>query len=105
MRTNNTPFTDVCKLIAVSTTEDDDGYSTQTETEREIFCSVCDGVTRSEFYEAYKAGLKLTATVEVYQDDYDCELLLEHDNKRYNIVRVYPTGYGTLELSLAEVVR
>ena len=33
------------------------------------------------------------------------EQLLEHEGTRYKVERVYPTGYGTLELSCSEVVR
>lgn len=105
MRSNNTPFTDVCSLISVTTTKDADGYDTTAETSREIFCSVSDGVVRSEYYEAMKAGVKLSATVEVWQDDYQKETLLEHGETRYKVERVYPTGNGTLELSCSEVVR
>lgn len=106
MRTNNTPFTDICTLIAQKKSKGGDGYTdTDAETAREVLCSVCDGVTRSEFYEAYKAGLKLTLTVEIHEGDYNAERLLEHDGKRYQIIRTYPSGYGTMECTCAEVVR
>lgn len=105
MRSNNTPFTDLCTLVAQTTTTDADGYPAIAETSRQIFCNVCDGVTRTEFYEAYKAGIQLTATVEINQGDYNGERILEHGGKRYNIVRTYPTGYGTLECSCQEDVR
>ena len=105
MRSNNAPFTDVCSLIAVTTEQDSDGYESTTETSREVFCSVCDGVVRSEFYEAYKAGIRLSLTVEIWEDDYQKETILEHDGNRYQIERTYPSGHGTLELSCSEVVR
>lgn len=106
MQTNHTPFTDICTLIAQEKRKGEDGYDDSVmETAREVFCSVCDGVTRSEFYEAYKAGVKLTLTVEINDGDYNAERLLEHDGKRYQIIRTYPSGYGTLECTCAEVVR
>ena len=38
-------------------------------------------------------------------DTFDGQTVLEHDGHRYSIERTYPTGYGTLELSCAEVTR
>ena len=105
MRSNRAPFTDLCTLIRWEISKDKDGYDSTNEIKREIFCSVCDGVSRSEFYEAMKADVKLSATIEVNDGDYDKEQILEHEGTRYKIERVYPTGYGTLELSCSEVVR
>jgi hypothetical protein len=105
MRTNNTPFSDVCSLIALEKVYDASGHYTTSETAREVFCSISDGVVRTEYYEALKSGVKLSATAEVYADDYASETILEHNGTRYNIQRIYPTGYGTLELSLTEVIR
>lgn len=105
MRSNNTPFTDVCSLVTVTTTKDADGYDTTSETSREVFCSISDGVVRSEYYEAMKAGVKLSVTVEAWQDDYAKETMLDHNGTRYKIERTYPTGYGTIELTCSEVVR
>lgn len=105
MRSNKTPFTDLCTLIALEISKDEDGYDTTNEIKREIFCSVSDGVNRAEYYEAMKSGVKLSATIEVNDGDYEKEQILEHEGTRYKIERVYPTGYGTLELSCSEVVR
>ena len=105
MRSNRAPFTDLCTLIRLEISKDEDGYDSINEIKREIFCSVSDGVSRSEFYEAMKAGVKLSATIEVNDGDYDKEQILELEGTRYKIERVYPTGYGTLELSCSEVVR
>lgn len=104
-KSNRTPFTDVCGLVKVATTEDADGYETNTESKRDVFCSVAAGVVRAEFYEAYKAGIELSMTVELWEDDYEADTLLDHDGKRYRIVRAYPTGHGTLQLTCAEVKR
>lgn len=112
-RANNTPFMDICNLISVEDSKDSDGYPIATETAREVFCSVCDGVVRSEFYEAYKAGITASATIELWQDDYfdawpkgyNNDRLIEQDGVRYKVIRQYPTGYGTLECSCQEAVR
>ena len=105
MRSNRAPFTDLCTLIALKISKDKDGYDSIDEIKREILCSVSDGVSRSEFYAAMKADVKLSATIEVNDGDYDKEQILEHEGTRYKIERVYPTGYGTQELSCSEVVR
>lgn len=105
MRSNRAPFTDICQLISIERQPDGDGYHTTDEIKREIFCSVSDGVNRAEYFEAMKAGVKLSATIEVNEGDYEKEQLLEHEGTRYKVERVYPTGYGTLELSCSEVVR
>lgn len=105
MRSNRTPFADVCRLITVIKIPDASRHYTTEETAAEVFCSVSKGVARGEFYEAMKAGRRLTATFEVYEDEYEDQELLEHEGVRYKVVRTFPTGYGTLELSCEEVIR
>lgn len=105
MKSNRTPFTDLCKLIAVKKTYDDANHYETEDVPTEVLCSVSQGVGRTEFYEALKAGVRLSVAVEVNEFDYDGQTVLEHDGHRYSIERTYPTGYGTLELSCAEVTR
>ena len=62
------------------------------------------GMTEAQA-EAYKAGVRLSLTVEVHDGDYDGARVLMHDGTLYEILRTYPTGHGTLELSCREVVR
>ena len=105
MQTNRAPFCDVIWFVSSSKTEDGSGHYTEELMGEEILCSVCDGVSRAEFYESAKAGVKLSMTVEIWQEDYNGEPQICYEGKLYNIVRTYPTGRGTLELSCAEVVR
>lgn len=105
MKSNRAPFTDVCSLISVTKIPDGSRHYTTKEKATTVFCSVSKGVVRSEFYEAMKAGNKLTATFEVYEDVYKGQELLKHEKTRYRIVRTFPTGYGTLELTCEEVIR
>lgn len=105
IKSNNTPFTDLALLITPQETRDASGYVTTTEISREVFCSFSVGVNRTEFYESMKAGVKLSATVEIWELDYEEEELLEHAGKRYHITRVWPTGTGLLQLYLEEAVR
>ena len=105
MKTNHTPFTDVCRLITVTESHDENGYTAaREESGEEIFCSISSGTIISEFYEAQKAGIKLSGMAEIWEEEYNREQLLEHEGRRFNIVRVHPTGHGTIELSLEEVV-
>lgn len=103
--TNRTPWTDDLTLISVEVTQDAEGYETRTETEREIFCCFYDGVGRDEFYESMKAGMRASASAEVWAEDYERETLAEHAGIRYVVNRHYETGRGTVMLILQEVIR
>ena len=105
VRTNRTPWMDDLVLITQLKTEDADGYITVTETERTVRCTFSEGITRSEFYEGMKAGIGLSASAEIWAEDYQNEEICEIESARYKIIRVYATGRGTLELSLSEVKR
>ena len=104
-RTNRTPWLDDLTLIAQQKTVDADGYESTTETQRVIRCTFSEGVTRSEFYEAMKAGVRLSAEAEIWASEYAGEEFCIYDSARYKIVRVFATGRGTLSLSLTEVIR
>jgi hypothetical protein len=103
--TNRHSWTDVIDLIAETKTPDADGYDTIVETPREVFCNFQDGVARNEFYAGMKAGMRPTATVEVWEDDYDHEELCEYDGTRFSVIRNYPSGSGTMILILQKVIR
>lgn len=105
-KTNRTPMTDLVKLVSYAKTPDADGYDeSSTPTEREIWCSFAEGVSRTEYYEAAKAGVRLSATVEIWEDDYQGERELRYGDRRFQIGRTWPTGRGTLQLYLTEVWR
>lgn len=93
------------ELIKTTKTKDADGYKTAEEQKREVFCTFAEGASRSEYYEAMKAGVRVSATVEVWEDDYEGERMLAYDGRRFEIGRSYPTGSGTLLLYLTEVWR
>ncbi len=103
--TNRLPWAEDLALIRRTVTKDAEGYETATETVREVFCCFEDGVSRGEFYESMKAGVQANAQAEVWADDYERETLAEHDGVRYNILRYYETGRGSLRLIPQEVVR
>ena len=106
MKSNKTPFSDICELVTMCAVEDAEGYeNNSTETKTQVFCSVNAGVVRSEFYEALKAGVQLSVTVEMWEEDFNGAEYLDYNTKRYKIGRTYPTGHGTLELNCSEVKR
>lgn len=106
MKSNRTPFTDVCRLMTVKESADADGYVAERYVRGdEIFCSFSRGSIISEYYEAEKLGIRLSGTVEVWEDEYHGETRLMHEGKVYSIGRAHPTGHGTLELTIAEVMR
>lgn len=69
MRTNKAPMTDICTLVKVTRTYDESRHYTEQRQGKEVFCSVCDGVNRVEYYEALKAGIQLSAAFEVNEGD------------------------------------
>lgn len=106
VKSNRAPFTDVCLLIKRETGKDADGYDTDPKiTEREVWCSFYEGAVRTEFYEAAKAGIRVSATVEVWEDDYEGEELVSIMDTEYKLVRDFPSGHGTVYLTLEEVIR
>ena len=96
---------DTISLVNVVKTTDADGYDTTTETLTEVMCDSGNGVTRSEFYEAMKAGIKLTAAFEMWACDYGGQKIIEHRGKRYKVERAFPLGDGAIQLNCSEVKR
>lgn len=78
----------VIKLIAITKTLNDIGVPTINETPREIFCSA-ESVTRREFFEAGRNGLNPEWKFTVFAPDYDGELTVEYEGRRYGIYRTY----------------
>jgi hypothetical protein len=96
---------DVISLIDYVVTEDADGYETTVEELTEVKCDSGNGVTRTEFYEAYKAGLELSAAFEMWACDYGGQKVIEHNGKRYKVERAFPTGDGAVQLNCSEIKR
>ena len=96
---------DTIKFVDVVTTEDADGYETTVEKLTEVKCDSGNGVTRTEFYEAMKAGLELSAAFEMWACDYGGQKVIEHKGKRYKVERAFPTGDGVVQLNCSEIKR
>ena len=87
---------DTISLVSMTKTTDADGYDTITETLTDVMCDSGSGVTRSEFYEAMKAGIKLTAVFEMWACDYGGQEHIEHNGTRYKVERAYPLAGGEI---------
>ena len=96
---------DVCDLIAVTYTKDNEGYETVTESTTTHFCNWSDGVGQYEFYLAHKEGFQASASVEIFADEYNKEKLVEFHGVRYNVIRMFQRNPDTAVLILEEVTR
>lgn len=86
-------------LISQTYQADDIGQLIPSETVRQVFCSVS-SVSRAEFYEAGRAGLKAAFQVIVPACDYNGEEECILDGVRYSIYRTYLRKGEDLELYL-----
>lgn len=59
-------------------------------------------VTRSEFYQANKAGLRPNLVVEVHNFEYDNQEHATFEGKKYHVLKTYPIDSEILELTLSE---
>ena len=107
LTTNRTPWMDEIRLEKDEREQGANGYliDNPNPKKREIFCTFSEGVARGEFYESMKAGMRATASIECWADDYEGETKVFHNDIEYSVSRSYPTGRGTIMLILSEVVR
>ena len=87
----------VCKLIQKTMSYDELHFPTATETSREVMCKV-DSVSRSEYFNAGKAGLTPEYVFTINRIEYNGESELEYESKRYGIYRTYKTDDDMMEL-------
>ncbi len=91
-------FRDVAKLVAVTSTEDQDGYDTASEVYTDVFVDV-KSVTREEFYRSMQAGRELAIAFDIRACDYDGQPRIEYDGKQYKIERSYTKDGEVTELN------
>ena len=98
---------DVIKLISTGTpVYDEYGNEIETETARQVFCSVY-SVGRTEFYQAAQNNLQpeLVFTISHYKDYQGEKEILYKDwtgtEKRYAVIRTYRNG-DSIELTATE---
>jgi SPP1 family predicted phage head-tail adaptor len=87
----------VIKLIAKTATQDADKAIVETETEREVLCSV-ESVGRNDFFAAAQAGLDLSFVFKTHPVNYQGENELEYNGKRYEVTRTYQASNDVLEI-------
>ena len=87
----------VIKLIKLETTADELGYPTTTETSRETFCRV-ESVTRSEYFNAGKAGIVPEHVFSINAAEYEGESGVEYNGERFRIYRTYRNNLDYMEL-------
>lgn len=87
----------VCKLITKTMTTDEVGFPIATETTYETFCQV-QSVSRAEFFNAGKAGMTPEYVFTINAVEYDGQLEVEYEGKRYTIYRTYRTDEDMMEL-------
>lgn len=87
----------VIKLIKETTAPNEIGWPVVTRTARETFCRV-DSVTRSEYFQAGKAGIAPDFVFSINAAEYDGEKEVEYMGKRYGIYRTFRDGLDFMEL-------
>lgn len=93
----------VVYLISSTTTENDMGDSIEVPVSRKVFGSK-QSIKQSEFYQAAATGFKPELTLVVWTREYNNEQMLEHNNKKYNIIRTYEPNSEETELICSGLV-
>lgn len=95
---------DIIFLRKVTQAKDSDGYDSSKSAETRSVFAEQKSVTRTEFYEAMRAGITATAVFCISADEYDGETEVQsNDNdKVYTVVRTYKTSENDIELTCAD---
>jgi SPP1 family predicted phage head-tail adaptor len=87
----------ICYLIS-ETTKARGVFNTPETTEAKRFCQEM-SVTRTEYYDADNVGLKPEVVLKLSRaGEYGNELTVRYQGKVYDIIRIYPTNDGGIEL-------
>lgn len=77
--------------------------NTTVESKRQVFCNKR-SVSQGEYYKAQQAGVRVERKVEVHTVDYDGEVLVEFEGKRYSVLKTYePDDSDVIELTLTDL--
>lgn len=88
---------DVVELISATRTQNSFGGWVETLTSKEVPCKVS-SVTRAEFFDAAKIGLRPEWRLTVFAGDYDGETTCRFRGKVYGIYRTYLAEGDYMEL-------
>lgn len=102
----HTPWSDELGLVQFDRAQDAEGYVLPNQPEvRTVLCSWENGVSQSEFYSSYKAGLRADAQAAVWNCDYQGERYVTFRGRFYRVIRSIPENIDTRTLILSEVIR
>ena len=88
----------VLTLVKESYTQTAEGVEIPTETYRKIYARSARSVTKNEFFDGGRNGLKPELEFEIFFGDYEGEKICIYRGVRYSIYRVYQGNTDTLEL-------
>ena len=91
----------VIYLVNETYTKDATGQSIAAETRREVYCDVR-SITRTEWFEAGRAGLQPGYVFIMFAPDYQGEKIAEYNGHRYGIYRTYIGRNERIELYVEE---
>lgn len=96
-------FSDTCKLIKTEEEKNSYGANIISEKVNEVFCNK-KSIGQNESYQLSKLGFKGELKVEVWTVEYNDEELLEFNNKKYKIQRVYHRDDEKTELTCIKAI-
>lgn len=88
---------DIVNLYTDVITYDDYGVARKTRTAKQVYCKV-DSVTRAEFFDAGKSGLKPEYRITMFFGDYDGETVVGYNGRLYSVYRTYLAKTDIIEL-------
>lgn len=107
-------YSDVINLIVVTQGKNENGFPAETETKFEVYADK-KSVSRSEFYQSMQVGTTATAVFDTRICDFEESTVIdengikheatrvEHDSKKYNIIRTYSKDGEMLEITCSDL--
>lgn len=106
-------YRDIITLIAVTKGQDADGFPAEVEHTHDVFADK-KSVSRAEFYSSLQAGTTATAVFNTRAVDFNEAVYndvngkheatcLEHDGKKYKILRTYSKDDEMLEITCTDL--
>lgn len=88
---------DTINLYSDTITYDEYGVAQKVRVAKEVFCKV-DSVTRTEFFEAGRNGLKPEFRITMFVGDYDGESIVGYKGRTYSVYRTFLAKTDIIEL-------
>ena len=88
---------DIMTLYAEGISYDSLGVAHKTQVARQVFCDV-DSITRAEFYDAGRSGIKPEYRFTIFSGDYEGETLVGYNGRLYSVYRTYHARTDDVEL-------